>query len=65
MDGESLARERRRRFRQEPGRRVRSARAALAFVEDVGFCSTFYRFPDGLACLWEAVVGREKPRWPQ
>ena len=28
-------------------RRVRSARAALAFVEDVGVCSTFYRFPDG------------------
>ena len=28
-------------------------------------CSTFYRFPDGLACLWEAVVGRERPRWPR
>ena len=65
MDGESLARERRRRFRQEPGRRIRSARTALAFVEDVGLCSTFYCFPDGLACLWEAVVGREKPRWPR
>ena len=25
----------------------------------------FYRFPDGLACLWEAVVGRERPRWPR
>ena len=65
MDGETLTRERRRRFRQEPGRRVRSARAALAFVDDVGFCSTFYRFPDGVACLWEAVVGRERPRWPR
>jgi winged helix DNA-binding protein len=65
VDGETLRAQRRRRFRQEPARRVRSARAALAFVEDVGLCSTFYCFPDGLACLWEAVVGREKPRWPR
>jgi hypothetical protein len=48
-----------------PARRVRSARDALAFVEEVGICSTFYRFPDGLACLWEAVVGRRDPRWPR
>jgi hypothetical protein len=34
---------------------VRSARAALDFVEAVGFCSTFHRFPDGVACLWEAM----------
>ena len=44
---------------------MRSARAALDFVESVGFCSTFHRFPDGVACLWEAVVGRERPRWPR
>jgi hypothetical protein len=44
---------------------VRTARAALAFVEAVGFCSTFYRFPDGVPCLWEAVVGRANPRWPR
>jgi len=44
---------------------VRSATAALAFVQAVGFCSTFYRFPEGVACLWEAVVGRPKPRWPR
>jgi hypothetical protein len=44
---------------------VRSARAALAFVESVGFCSTFYCFPEGVACLWEAVVGRARPRWPR
>jgi hypothetical protein len=31
----------------------------------VGICSTFYRFPDGLACLWEAVAGRRDPRWPR
>lgn len=44
---------------------MRSARAALAFVQDVGICSTFYRFPDGLPCLWEAVAGRTAPRWPR
>ncbi|HTO11059.1 MAG TPA: hypothetical protein VMQ51_05770 [Candidatus Binatia bacterium] len=44
---------------------MRSAKAALAFVESVGFCSTFYRFPEGVACLWEAVVGRARPRWPR
>jgi hypothetical protein len=44
---------------------VRSARTALAFVKAVGFCSTFYRFPEGVACLWEAVVGRANPRWPR
>jgi hypothetical protein len=44
---------------------VRDARSALAFVVQVGFCSTFYRFPDGVACLWEAVVGRAHPRWPR
>ena len=44
---------------------MRSATAALAFVQAVGFCSTFYRFPEGVACLWEAVVGRPKPRWPR
>ncbi len=53
------------RLRRRPGRRVRSARSALAFVEEVGFCSTFYRFPEGVACLWEAVVGRASPRWPR
>jgi hypothetical protein len=44
---------------------VRGAAGALAFVEAVGFCSTFYRFPEGVACLWEAVVGRARPRWPR
>jgi hypothetical protein len=52
-------------FRRVPARRVKGERDALAFVEDVGICSTFYRFPEGLACLWEAVVGRRDPRWPR
>jgi hypothetical protein len=52
-------------FRHQQARRVRCAAGALAFVEAVGICSTFFRFPEGVACLWEAVVGRAKPRWPR
>ncbi len=44
---------------------MRGAGGALTFVEAVGFCSTFFRFPEGVACLWEAVVGRARPRWPR
>jgi len=44
---------------------VRGAGGALAFVKAVGFCSIFFRFPEGVACLWEAVVGRARPRWPR
>ena len=65
MDARKLETARARAFRHAPGLRVRSPRTAAAFVNQVGVCSTFYRFPDGLACLWEAVVGRERPRWPR
>lgn len=44
---------------------MRGAKSAVAFVEAVGFCSTFYCFPEGVACLWEAVAGRARPRWPR
>jgi hypothetical protein len=44
---------------------VRGAGTALAFVEDVGICSTFSRFAEGVPCLWEAVAGRAAPRWPR
>jgi hypothetical protein len=54
-----------RRFRRTPSRRVTGHRSALEFVETVGFCSTFYRFPEGVPCLWEAVAGRRDPRWPR
>ena len=63
--GRDLEAQRDRRFRRASGLRVRSAASALAFVNDVGFCSTFYCFPEGVPCLWEAVVGRARPRWPR
>ncbi len=60
-----LARLRAQRFRQYPSRRVVTERAALGFVNDVGLCSTFFVFAEGLPCLWEAVAGRTRPRWPR
>src|SRR6266545_6288098 len=60
-----LEERRREQFRQRPALRLRSERAAIAFVNAVGFCSTFYRFPEGAACLWAAVAGRLNPRWPR
>jgi len=64
--GARLVAMRARKFRRVPTLRVRSAKAALAFVDDVGFCSTFFRFADGaVPCLWEAVTGRDSPRWPR
>ena len=65
MEARALEAKRARSFRHLPARRIRSERAAVAFVDAVGVCSTFYRFPEGVACLWEAVVGRERPRWPR
>lgn len=65
LDGAALLARRRGNFRQEPGLRVRSAPEALRFVNAVGFCSTFYVFPEGAPSLWEAVVGRPQPRWPR
>ena len=60
-----LVRYRDRRFRRLPDLRIRGERDALRFVNDVGFCSTFARFPEGVPCLWEAVAGRRDPRWPR
>jgi hypothetical protein len=65
LDAATLEQLRDRRFRRVRSLRVAGDRSARAFVESVGFCSTFYRFPDGVACLWEAVAGRRDPRWPR
>jgi hypothetical protein len=61
----ALAASRDRQFRRVSSRRVAGVAAARAFVDAVGFCSVFYRFPEGVACLWEAVTGRRDPRWPR
>jgi hypothetical protein len=60
-----LERLRDRTFRRLPRLRVRGERTALAFIEEVGFCSTFHRFREPLPCLWEAVCGRRNPRFPK
>jgi hypothetical protein len=65
LRGGDFQRLRDRRFHRRPELRVRSARRALRFINSVGCCSTFYRFPEGLACLWEAVEGRRDPGWPR
>src|SRR5438309_2021627 len=52
-----------RRFRQLPALRLRGPRAARAFVDDVGFCSTFYCFADGVPCLWGAVAELQQGLW--
>jgi winged helix DNA-binding protein len=65
MDAAALLERRRSNFRQLPARRITSARAARRFVDAVGLCSTFHAFPEGVGCLWEAVVGRAAPRWPR
>jgi hypothetical protein len=65
LSGRHLEAARDHRFRRHPSLRVRTGRAAVRFVDAVGFCSTFYCFPEGVPCLWEAVVGRARPRWPK
>jgi winged helix DNA-binding protein len=65
VTADSLHRLRDRKFRRLGAHRVQGERGALAFVREVGFCSTFYRFPEGVACLWEAVAGKANPRWPR
>jgi len=61
----ALLKRRQTNFRQRRDLRVRSEKDALDFVNAVGFCSTFHVIADGPASLWEAVVGRPKPRWPR
>ena len=46
---EDLERARDTAFRRVPARRIRGERDALAFVDEVGVCSTFYRFPEVLS----------------
>ncbi len=52
-------------FHRLPHLRVRGERTALRFIEQVGFCLTFRTFGATLPCLYVAVCGRRRPRWPK
>ena len=62
---EALERLRDRTFRRLPRLRVRGERSALAFIDEIGFCSTFHRLREPVPCLWVAVCGRRNPRFPK
>ncbi len=65
MTHQMLERLRDQTFRRVPRLRVRGERSALAFINEVGFCSTFHRVREPLPCLWVAVCGRRDPRFPR
>ena len=65
MTHQMLERLRDQTFRRVPRLRVRGERSALAFINEVGFCSTFHRVREPLPCLWVAVCGRRNPRFPK
>ncbi|HZP46458.1 MAG TPA: hypothetical protein VFB15_12490 [Candidatus Binataceae bacterium] len=51
-------------FRRLPKRRVGDARAALNFINEVGFCTAFT--PGlGVPCLREAIAGCREPKLPE
>jgi hypothetical protein len=52
-------------FHRLPHLRVRNEKAALRFVEKVGYSFTFSTFGLAAPCLWVAVSGRRHPRWPR
>lgn len=60
---EQVERYRDRTFRRRPSLRVRGAKSALAFIQEVGFCTAFSA-REHLPCLWVAVCGRRRPRMP-
>jgi hypothetical protein len=61
---EKLERHRDHHFRRVPHRRISGERAALGFVEAVGFCTAFTAGM-GLPCLREAIEGTREPPIPE
>jgi hypothetical protein len=57
---EALERYRDHHFRRVPARRIGSAKSALKFIEETGFCSAFVAGL-GVPCLREAIVGEREP----
>ena len=60
---EKVERYRDRTFRRRPSLAVKGTRSALAFIQQVGFCTAFSVHPH-LACLWVAASGERRPRMP-
>ncbi|HTT74727.1 MAG TPA: hypothetical protein VMF50_01955 [Candidatus Binataceae bacterium] len=61
---ERLERHRDHHFRRLPPRRIKDERAALAFINETGFCSAFTAGL-GVPCLREAIEGRREPPLPE
>jgi hypothetical protein len=59
-----LERHRDHHFRRVRPRRISGERAALAFIEEVGFCAAFTAGMD-LPCLREAIEGMREPPLPE
>jgi hypothetical protein len=61
---EALERHRDHHFRRLLRRRISGERAALAFIDEVGFCSAFTAGM-GVPCLREAIEGMREPPLPE
>jgi hypothetical protein len=61
---EALERHRDHHFRRVPHRRISGERAALDFIEEVGFCAAFTAGM-GVPCLREAIEGMREPPVPE
>jgi hypothetical protein len=60
---DTLEAHRDRHFRRLPKRRVAGEKSALAFIDEVGFCTGFTAGL-GVPCLREAIAGEREPKIP-
>ena len=61
---DALERHRDHHFRRLPRRRISGERAALGFIDEVGFCAAFTAGMS-VPCLREAIEGRREPPLPE
>ncbi len=61
---EALERHRDHHFRRVSARRIAGEKAALGFINEVGFCTAFSAGL-GVPCLREAIAGRREPPLPE
>jgi hypothetical protein len=61
---DALERHRDHHFRRVPKRRISGERAALSFIDEVGFCAAFTAGMS-VPCLREAIEGRREPPLPE